>query len=210
MIKHGKATNSDLRGVGTDRRLADPRVASEYAPYSKGARRTCQRLSLVAAISRARARIIAHDCGASGAFTRAHGMARVVGGAPANDQPPRTVATRTTTESTPSETRSLSLARRDQVSFTPVDLIRVSAWGRVVGFIARDPSTNYYAFEYDDEWIRNGTDLSPFHLPRQRGVFVFPQLSRETYYGLPAMVADALPDRFGNALVTAWLADQGV
>ena len=96
------------------------------------------------------------------------------------------------------------------MSFTPVDLIRVSAWGRVVGFIARDPSTNYYAFEYDDEWIRNGTDLSPFHLPRQRGVFVFPQLSRETYYGLPAMVADALPDRFGNALVTAWLADQGV
>jgi len=96
------------------------------------------------------------------------------------------------------------------VSFTRVDVIRVSAWGRVVGYVARDPSTNYYAFEYDDEWLRSGAELSPLHLPRQRGVFVFPQLSRDTFYGLPAMVADALPDRFGNALVTAWLADQGV
>lgn len=96
------------------------------------------------------------------------------------------------------------------MSFVPADVIRVSAWGRVVGFVARDPSSNFYAFEYDDEWVRSGADLSPLHLPRQRGVFVFPQLSRDTYYGLPAMVADALPDRFGNALVTAWLADQGV
>jgi serine/threonine-protein kinase HipA len=96
------------------------------------------------------------------------------------------------------------------VSFISTDVIRVSAWGRVVGFVARDPSSNFYAFEYDDEWVRSGADLSPLHLPRQRGVFVFPQLSRDTYYGLPAMVADALPDRFGNALVTAWLADQGV
>jgi serine/threonine-protein kinase HipA len=96
------------------------------------------------------------------------------------------------------------------VSFTSVDAIRVSAWGRVVGFIAREPNTNYYAFEYDDDWIRNGVELSPIHLPRQPGVFIFPQLSRDTFYGLPAMVADALPDKFGNALVTAWLADQGV
>lgn len=96
------------------------------------------------------------------------------------------------------------------MAFSPVDVIRVSAWGRVVGYVALDPTTNYYAFEYDEEWIRTGADLSPLHLPRQRGVVVFPQLSRDTYYGLPAMVADALPDRFGNALVTAWLAEQGV
>ena len=96
------------------------------------------------------------------------------------------------------------------MSFAAVDVIQVSAWGRVVGFVARDPDSNYYAFEYDDEWIRSGADLSPLHLPRQPGVFVFPRLARDTYYGLPAMVADALPDRFGNALVTAWLADQGV
>jgi serine/threonine-protein kinase HipA len=96
------------------------------------------------------------------------------------------------------------------MAFSPVEVIRVSAWGRVVGYLALDPSTNYYAFEYDDEWIRTGVDLSPLHLPRQRGVFVFPELSRDTYYGLPAMVADALPDKFGNALVTAWLADRPV
>jgi serine/threonine-protein kinase HipA len=120
------------------------------------------------------------------------------------------VANRATAKPSPSETRSLGEASGDEVSFAPVDVIRVSAWGRVVGFVARDPSTNCYAFEYDDEWIRSGADLSPLRLPRQRGVFVFPHLSRDTYYGLPAMVADALPDKFGTALVTAWLTEQGV
>src|SRR6185437_8140682 len=38
----------------------------------------------------------------------------------------------------------------------------------------------------------------------------FPGLSRDTFYGLPALLADALPDTFGNALVDAWMAEQGV
>jgi serine/threonine-protein kinase HipA len=96
------------------------------------------------------------------------------------------------------------------VSFSPSDVIEVSAWGRVVGAVALDPATNFYAFEYDDEWIDTGADLAPLHLPRQRGTFVFPELNRQTFYGLPGMLADALPDKFGNALVNAWMADQGV
>jgi serine/threonine-protein kinase HipA len=96
------------------------------------------------------------------------------------------------------------------VSFTPSDVIEVSAWGHVVGAVALDPTTNFYAFEYDDEWIDTGADLAPLHLPRRRGTVVFPELSRQTFYGLPGMLADALPDKFGNALVNAWMADQGV
>ncbi|HEY5111387.1 MAG TPA: type II toxin-antitoxin system HipA family toxin [Acidimicrobiales bacterium] len=96
------------------------------------------------------------------------------------------------------------------MSFTPSDVIEVSAWGRVVGAVALDPTTNFYAFEYDDDWIDTGADLAPLHLPRRRGIYVFPELNRQTFYGLPGMLADALPDKFGNALVNAWMADQGV
>ena len=96
------------------------------------------------------------------------------------------------------------------MSYVPADLIEVSAWGRLVGAVLFDQSTGVYAFEYDDEWVRTGADLAPLHMTRSPGVFEFPELSRRTYYGLPAMLADALPDSFGNALVTAWLAQRGI
>ena len=96
------------------------------------------------------------------------------------------------------------------MTYEPTDLIEVRIWDRTVGAVAADPATGFYAFEYDPGWLRTGIELSPLHLPRRRGTFVFPELSRATYHGLPAMLADALPDRFGNALVDAWMADNGV
>lgn len=96
------------------------------------------------------------------------------------------------------------------MTYTSVDVVEVSAWGRVVGAVALDPATDFYAFEYDDAWVDSGANLSPFHLPRRRGTFVFPDLNLQTFYGLPGLLADALPDRFGNALVNAWMAEQGV
>lgn len=96
------------------------------------------------------------------------------------------------------------------MSYQQVDLVEVRAWARTVGAVALDPATGYYAFDYDNNWITNGRNLSPLHMPNQLGTFVFTQLSRQTYYRLPAMLADALPDKFGNALVDAWLADNGI
>jgi serine/threonine-protein kinase HipA len=96
------------------------------------------------------------------------------------------------------------------VSYQQVDLVEVRAWGSTVGAVALDPRTGFYAFEYDEAWAGGTRELAPLHLPNGPGAFVFPELSRATYYGLPAMLADALPDRFGNALVNAWLAEQGV
>ena len=96
------------------------------------------------------------------------------------------------------------------MSYTPAEVIEVSAWGRFVGAVVLDPTTGFYAFQYDDEWIASGADLAPLHLPRRAGVFEFPELSRTTFYGLPALLADALPDRFGSALVNAWMAEQGI
>jgi serine/threonine-protein kinase HipA len=96
------------------------------------------------------------------------------------------------------------------MSFSHVKVIEVSAWNQIVGAVTLDPTSNFYAFEYASEWLRDGVELAPLHMARRGGVFTFPELSRSTYYGLPALLADALPDRFGNSLVTAWLAEQGV
>jgi serine/threonine-protein kinase HipA len=96
------------------------------------------------------------------------------------------------------------------MSYSPAEVVGVSAWGREVGAVALDPNTDFYAFEFEDSWLANGVELAPLHMPRQRGTFVFPELPRETFYRLPAMLADALPDRFGNYLVNAWMATQGV
>jgi serine/threonine-protein kinase HipA len=94
--------------------------------------------------------------------------------------------------------------------YTPVDLIEVHAWGELVGALALDAATGYYAFGYAPEWIDGGVELAPLRMPLRRPPVVFPELAPLTYHRLPAMVADALPDRFGNALVTARLAAEGV
>ncbi len=96
------------------------------------------------------------------------------------------------------------------MSYRPVDLVEVIAWGDRVGAVALDPASGWYAFAYDPAWIRGGVELAPLHMPLRREPYQFPQLSRATFHGLPALLADALPDAFGNALVNAWMADQGI
>lgn len=97
------------------------------------------------------------------------------------------------------------------MSYFPVSVIDVMCWGRKVGALAFDPSSGYYAFEYYPEFQRSGIELAPLTLPSStlRPV-VFTALPERTYYRLPAFVADSLPDAFGNALIDAWMADQGV
>ena len=94
----------------------------------------------------------------------------------------------------------------------PIQAIAVSIWGKQVGAVAPDPRLGCYAFEYKPEWKRGGVELAPFTLPiaDRRTVFVFPALPQATFHGLPAMLADALPDDFGNALINAWMALRGV
>jgi serine/threonine-protein kinase HipA len=96
------------------------------------------------------------------------------------------------------------------MSYSPVDVVGVSAWGRDVGAVTLDPHSDFYVFEYDDSWLTNGVELAPLHMPRRRGTFIYPELPPETFHRLPAMLADALPDRFGNYLVNAWMATQGI
>ena len=96
--------------------------------------------------------------------------------------------------------------------YEPVDVIEVRCWGTRVGAVALDPGSGFYVFEYDPNWSDTGVQLAPTTMPV--GVrakrFVFPNLAPVTYQRLPSMIADSLPDDFGNALTTAYLAHEGV
>ncbi|MFA5886117.1 MAG: type II toxin-antitoxin system HipA family toxin [Acidimicrobiia bacterium] len=94
--------------------------------------------------------------------------------------------------------------------YVPTDVVEVRAWDLTVGAVARDPATGYYAFEFEPGWLATRRDLSPIVMPSRPGVFVFADLDPQTYHRLPPMLADSLPDRFGNALVNAWMAEQGI
>jgi len=94
-----------------------------------------------------------------------------------------------------------------------IDTAFVKIWGQQVGAIAWDNSTGVGSFEYLPEWIDQNIELSPIHLPiaNSKGrIFDFPELSRlTTFKGLPGLVADILPDKYGKAIIDSWLARQG-
>lgn len=96
--------------------------------------------------------------------------------------------------------------------YRPVSIVEVRAWNRLVGAVALDPRLGYYAFEYDPAFVRAGIELAPLTMPlaEAQQPFIFPDLPELTYRRLPAMLADSLPDDFGNSLVDAWMANQGV
>lgn len=96
------------------------------------------------------------------------------------------------------------------MSYTPVDVVQVFAWGRRVGVLAAGRRRGAYDFEYDPAWVRTGVELAPVLMPRRLRPFSFADLPRETYSGLPPMIADSLPDAFGNSLIDAWMAEQGI
>lgn len=96
-------------------------------------------------------------------------------------------------------------------AYTSVEAIEVQVWGQMVGAVALDPSLGYYAFEYSPKFARGGIEPAPLTMPlSQREPFVFSSLPEATFKRLPAMLADALPDDFGNALIDAWMAERGV
>lgn len=92
-----------------------------------------------------------------------------------------------------------------------VPVIEVRIWDRTVGAAASDPTLGCYAFEYDPAWRRSGIELAPLLMPltARDPVFAFPALG-ESFKHLPGLLADALPDDFGNALIDAWMARRGV
>ena len=85
----------------------------------------------------------------------------------------------------------------------------VHLWGRRIGAVHLDDGAPAAVFGYDPEFQRSNFQLSPVHMPLRSEAYQFPALPRDAFRGLPGLLADSLPDKYGTALVNAWLAAQG-
>lgn len=93
----------------------------------------------------------------------------------------------------------------------------VNIWGKMAGAVAWDEKSGWASFEYDPAFKRLGWELSPLKMPLspEQRIYSFPELRKETgssfdtFKGLPGLLADMLPDRYGNELINLWLAQQG-
>ena len=88
-------------------------------------------------------------------------------------------------------------------------LAQVKLWGTTIGAVSLEDGSDIAAFQYDPAFARSGIEVSPIVMPLTDRVHLFPDLPRNTFHGLPGLLADSLPDKFGNALIDAWLATQG-
>jgi serine/threonine-protein kinase HipA len=89
----------------------------------------------------------------------------------------------------------------------------VLLWGQRVGAVLWDYEKAYATFEYDVRFLSSGLDVAPITMSlenaREGAIFQFSNLPEETFHGLPGLLSDALPDRFGNQLIDLWLASKG-
>lgn len=91
-----------------------------------------------------------------------------------------------------------------------VNAATVHLWNNQVGAIAWDENRKVGFFQYTPEFVQKGLEVAPLIMPLdEKRIYSFPTLNRETYYGLPGLLADTLPDRYGNTLINLWLSKQG-
>lgn len=98
-----------------------------------------------------------------------------------------------------------------------VDVAEVKIWGELAGAVRWDEVKQLASFQYDKKFLKKGYELSPIKMPLRNGdrIYSFPELRQtknekvSTFKGLPGMLADALPDRYGNQLIDIWLAQNG-
>ncbi|NOX28979.1 MAG: type II toxin-antitoxin system HipA family toxin [Actinobacteria bacterium] len=90
-----------------------------------------------------------------------------------------------------------------------VEDAEVRLWGTTIGAVSWSSSARLGSFEYEQRFQSSGIEPAPLTMPLGPTIWSFPTLNTETFRGLPGMLADALPDKFGSALIEAWLAQHG-
>ena len=89
------------------------------------------------------------------------------------------------------------------------DTAEVYLWGTRIGIIHQEVTKPYASFEYDTDFLNSGIEVSPLRMPLAKNIYEFPALTGEPFYGMPGLVADSLPDKFGNAVIEQWLMSLG-
>lgn len=88
----------------------------------------------------------------------------------------------------------------------------VRLWGRMIGAVLLEEGERTAIFQYEPAFVRGGIEVAPLKMPSRTAPYAFPELSFESFEafkGLPGLLADSLPDNYGNALIDTWLAGQG-
>jgi serine/threonine-protein kinase HipA len=85
----------------------------------------------------------------------------------------------------------------------------VNLWGRTIGAVSLEPGESAAIFQYDPVFTESGIEVAPLTMPLRNEPYTFPELSYKSFKGLPGLLADSLPDRYGNALIDTWLARKG-
>ena len=88
-------------------------------------------------------------------------------------------------------------------------LAAVNLWGRRIGAVSLAEGADVATFAYEPAFVRSQIEVAPLFMPLSDRIYSFPGLNPESFYGLPGLLADALPDRYGHTLIDAWLATQG-
>lgn len=88
-------------------------------------------------------------------------------------------------------------------------MAEVKMWGSTIGAVTLEGGEQTASFQYDPDFAQSGIEVAPLMMPLSERVYSFPGLAQVSFHGLPGLLADSLPDKFGNALIDAWLAGQG-
>ena len=88
-------------------------------------------------------------------------------------------------------------------------IAEVSLWGKTIGAVSWDKGTGRGNFQYESNFAKSGIEVAPLTMRLSNQIYTFPALAKESFNGLPGLLADSLPDDFGNALIDAWLAKEG-
>lgn len=89
-----------------------------------------------------------------------------------------------------------------------INTVRVKLWGTTVGYLHQDDN-RLVGFQYDEDFLKSNIEISPVKMPLSAVTYSFPSLPEQTFHGLPGMVADSLPDKFGNIVIKNYLESQG-
>lgn len=89
-----------------------------------------------------------------------------------------------------------------------INTVRVKMWGTTVGYLHQE-NNGIVGFQYDNDFLKSNIEISPLKMPLSTLTYSFPTLNEDTFHGLPGLVADSLPDRFGNIVINSYLQSQG-
>lgn len=92
---------------------------------------------------------------------------------------------------------------------TKITVAEVWLWGSLVGYVSWNDDMALGAFEYADSFLDAPVEISPLKMKKAKGIFTFNELDKKTYKGLPGLLSDTLPDKYGSALIDVWLSQQG-